>query len=66
MMDMVPQAQIDTYRARCVVSKNQSKFVYYLTYSYCMFKMYAVWNSQLSTLWETENLKNVAEFTSSA
>ena len=39
MMDMVPQAQIDTYRARCVISKNQSKFVYYLTYSYCMFNV---------------------------
>ena len=28
--------------------------------------MYAVWNSQLSTLRQTENLKNVAEFTPSA
>ena len=28
--------------------------------------MYAVWNSQLSTLRQTENLQNVAEFTPSA
>ena len=39
MMDMVPQAQIDTYRARCVISKNQSKLVYYLAYSCFMFNV---------------------------